>query len=60
MVLELATFIVRALLAVVLIAAGAAKLADVPGFVASLKGLGAPLHIYNENCYAAWLTPFQQ
>jgi hypothetical protein len=48
MIIELVTFIMRTLLAVVLIAAGAAKLADVPGFAASLKGLAAPLPRQNE------------
>jgi uncharacterized membrane protein YphA (DoxX/SURF4 family) len=44
MTIELITFVMRALLAIVLITAGAAKLADIPGFVASLKRLGGLLH----------------
>lgn len=43
-IFQIVTFLIRASLAAVLVAAGAAKLADTRSFVNTLKGLGVPTH----------------
>ena len=43
-ILQVVVLLIRASLAAVLIAAGAAKLADIRGFATTLVGLGVPIH----------------